>query len=98
MHRYTTPTLTFKLPMDTSELSEVFVTVKQGGEIIEKTLTECETDGAYLKAKLTQAETGELDDHGHCEIQVRAKDYSGNAYASRIFKVPVEKILKEGVI
>lgn len=98
MHRYTTPVLTFKLPMEVSDLSEAFVTISQCDQVIEKTLSDSETDGYYMKVKLSQEETGKLDDHGFCEIQIRAKDFSGNAYASRIFKVDVEKILKEGVI
>ena len=58
MQRGTTPTLSFAIPIDTSLLDAVWVTLSQNDtEIVTKTMSECELDGNIIRAKLTQADT-----------------------------------------
>ena len=46
MYRYTTPTLQFNLPIETSTLEECYVTIKQNeGVLIEKQLAEMTAEG-----------------------------------------------------
>lgn len=102
MHNYTTPTLVFKIPISTDTLKEAYVTMKQKGKLkdieVEKNITEMTLEDKTIKAPLTQEETGLFSPGKMCEIQLRAKDESGNSYASRVFTLPVEAVLKEGVI
>ena len=102
MHNYTTPTLVFKIPIDTSALTEAFVTIKQKGDLkdveVEKDISEMALEDYTLRVSLSQEDTGLFCSGTACEIQLRVKDASGNSYASRIFTLPVEAVLKKGVI
>lgn len=98
MYRLTTPTLAFNLPIETSTLKAVYVTVKQDDYIVEKILSDCTLEEKRLKVSLTQEETEPFEAGKNLEIQLRVKDQNGNAYASRVFCLPCEAVLKEGVI
>lgn len=97
--RGTTPTLNFKLPMAADTLAVAFITFSQQGKVVfEKTLSDCTMAGETLSVQLSQEETLLLDDEYKTTIQIRARDRSGNAPASKIFAVETGKIQKEGVI
>lgn len=99
MKRGTTPQLQFILPFDVSEVQTGFITMVQSGkEIAEKSWDECSKHDKCVIATLNQEETMNLKDGLYAEIQVRVKTKSGLALASDIFKLPVDRILKEGVI
>lgn len=99
MYRYTTPTLQFNLPIETNILDECYVTIKQSeGVLIEKQLAEMTAEDKTLKITLTQEETALLKANEYMYIQLRCKDKNANAYASKIFKIATEQVLKEGVI
>ena len=99
MYRYTTPTLLFNLPIETNTLEECFVTIKQSESVlIEKQLAEMTTEEKTLKITLTQEETALLKANEYMYVQLRCKDANANAYASKIFKIATEQVLKEGVI
>ena len=98
MIRYTTPTLVFNVPLDTSILEEVYVTLKQGKTILEKKYNQCLYNGKQITVCLSQAETAEFKPNREIYIQLRCKDENGNAYASQIFRTEMESVIKEGVI
>lgn len=99
MIRGTTPTLEFKLPFDTGQLSCAWVTIStDGAVVIDKPLHECGCAGNVLTLKLTQEDTLKLQCDSIAEIQIRAKTLGGEAIASKIIRVGVERILKDGVI
>ena len=99
MYRYTTPTLQFDLPIETKALEECYVTIKQSeGVLIEKQLAEMTAEDKTLKVTLTQEETALLKANEYMYVQLRCKDSNANAYASKIFKIAAEQVLKEGVI
>lgn len=99
MKRGTTPQLKFILPFKVEEVETGFITLVQFGETIaEKSWAECAKEDTAVVATLTQEETLKLKDNFYTEIQVRVKTVGGLALASDIFKLPVDKILKEGVI
>lgn len=98
MYRYTTPTLQFKLPVKADRFQKIFVTITQGDNLIEKDINDLQQEDNIVKAFLTQDETGLLESGSNCYIQLRAKDFQGNSFASRVFQVPVDRILKEGAI
>lgn len=99
MYRGTTPTLSFKLPFDTSDLSAAWVTLAQDGRvIIDKPMSDCVLEGNVLAVTLTQEETLKLTAENRTEVQIRVKTTDGIAMASTIWRVETEKILKDEVI
>lgn len=102
MHKGTTPTLQIKVNgIDVSELTSIFLTLKQGKIEITKTENDIsivsEGDENRLDVPLTQTETLSLGD-GIVNIQLRAMTEYDKAIASNIKSVPIEHILKEGII
>lgn len=98
MRRGTTPTNTFTVDLDLTLAQVLYITYKQGGRtVIEKKLEDVTITAETLTVTLTQADTLKLRD-GSVDIQIRARLIDGSAPASQIMTVPVEAILKEGVI
>lgn len=99
MIRGTTPRLEFTIPFDTSHLAEAFVTLSQNREVIvDKALEECVCDATKLSVQLRQEDTLKLACDCKTEIQIRARTLSGDVFASDIFVVDTDRILKDGVI
>lgn len=99
MRRGTTPTQTFKSPIDLTDAVVVEFTYRQDGKnIITKTKQDMEITDEEVRIRLEQIDTLAFSTIGQVEIQCRAKFADGTAVASNIIKVPVCKILKEGVI
>lgn len=99
MIRGTTPTLSFELPSEIAEVSELWITVLQNSTVmINKTLAECELNGNLLTVRLTQEETLKLQGDCTAKIQLRVRTASGDAMASEIMENHVYPILKGGVI
>ena len=101
MIRGTTPTLQFTLPFDTSLIAEMYVTIAQDGKtVMEKALSDCSCSGTSVSLVLTQEDTLGLQQqpHSRAEIQLRVRTTAGEALASDIMRVHVDRILKEGVI
>lgn len=98
MIRGTTPTLGFVFPFDLNTLKEIHVAFAQRKLLIDKVIVnDGNLEGTTLQVPLTQDETLSLS-AGVVRIQVRAKHVNGNVVASGILEVPVEAILKDGVI
>lgn len=99
MRRGTTPTHIFKVPIDLTEAAEIYITYKQDGEIkLEKNIGDMTITAEDITVELSQTETLAFSTIGEVEIQCRARFPDGSAVASCIKKIPVCKILKEGVI
>ena len=99
MRRGTTPTHTFTLPFDCSEITKLHIAYAQDDEVlVEKTLSDCECDGNVLTVTLAEEETLLFDCKKRCaEIQLRVAR-GVKKLASDIFKVPIDRILKEGCL
>ena len=99
MIRGTTPRLEFTLPFETGNLDAAWVTIAQNKkEIINKELAACKCEGCKLSVDLTQEDTLKLDCSCKAELQVRVKTRDGEALASEIIRVDVDRILKDGAI
>lgn len=111
MRRGTTPTNRFITNLDLRDAKEAYMSYAQDEEVIfEKTLedmvikeinVECgdEDITKYLIAiKLTQEDTLALSTDMPVEIQCRPIFPDGTVPPCKIIRVPVERILKEGVI
>ena len=95
MFRGTTPTFTFTLQFDTSEIDDAFATFAQSGTIvIDKGLSDMEKDGRKLRVKLSQEETLRLKGNSGVEIQLAVR-IGSNVMRSKIMTTTVNRILKE---
>lgn len=97
MYRYTTPTIVLRLPISTDIIEEAYYTLKQDDVIVEKTLESMTKEDNELRVWLSQEDTGKFH-FGAVTMQLRIRDVNGNAYASQKQQMPVETVLKEGVI
>ena len=99
MRRGTTPTVTFNLPFEVSEIKNVEVYFAQDGEnLVTKEMADCTLDGKTLAVTLTQAETLSLDTDEKLEMQARFVFKDGSVDATDIIKSKVKEILKDGEI
>ena len=99
MRRGTTPTLQITVTGLTDiEAQNLYLTLRQGQTTIEKTEADVSIDGEVITATLTQEETLSLVAKVDVALQLRVLSTNNTAYASNIVTVPVEAILKEGVI
>ena len=98
MIRGTTPTHIFELPFDTDLIDKVKVIYAQDDEIIvTKEQTACECAANVVSVKLTQEETLKFDCRKSVQIQMRVLTKDGDALASEIKLVDVEKCLESKV-
>ncbi len=97
--RGTTPTYFFKLPFDSSELSNCEIYFSQGDDLIlTKSLSDCVAEGNILTVTLSQAETLQFDDEEKIRLQLRFLYHDGSVEATGIVKGKVGEILKDGEI
>ena len=98
MYRGTTPTMVLTIDgISEIDINKLYLSLRQFGNTIEKTLEDVELKGNVLYCTLTQEETLSLFE-GKVELQVRIKSKSNVAYATNKIQVDVQDILKEGVI
>lgn len=97
--RGTTPVHTFLVDLDLTSAEVIYVTYKQGRNIlIEKEKDDLDVTAESLSFKLTQEDTLALKTAEVCEMQIRARFPDGTAVDSNIMKAHVGRILKDGVI
>lgn len=99
MRRGTTPTLKIKVKgIAITQLKTVYITIRQGQKELTKTNNDIEIeDGNVISVFLSQEDTLKFFG-GHVDIQLRAVTCNGVAVASDIKRIPIGRILKEGVI
>ena len=100
MYRGTTPTLTFRLPIDTGSITVLSIAVAQGRQVkIEKTLSDVHLDGNVISCTLTEDETLSLPAGASVEAKIQLRVGVGEQrMASQIFTVPVKRILRDGAL
>jgi hypothetical protein len=99
MKRGTTPTHIYTLPLEVNTLSSVSITYRQaGGTILTKKGEDLSMNGITIRVKLTQEETLSFSCAQPVEIQVRALTAGGDALASKIMRVSVERCLDGEVL
>lgn len=97
MYRGTNPIIRLQVELDTSLIEDVYVTFSQDNVNIEKTFEDCTISEGVIAVNLTQDETLSLK-VGIVQVQARIKLSDETLLATEIFNIPVQKILKEGVI
>lgn len=99
MIRGTTQTLTFNLSETIDDIKALYITFNQNGKtVLEKTLNDVFVEGKHIVLPLKQEDTLAFLALKTVLIQLRIRDIDGNAYASKILKLYVDEILKDGVI
>ena len=99
MYRGTTPTISLTVNgLSELQIHSAYLTIKQGGKVIEKIADDITIDGDSLKATLSQTETLGFEAGLNVSIQLRVLTKSSTAYATKVLKVPVEEVLKDGEI
>lgn len=98
MRKGTTPTLTFRLPYEVEQLSDIKVTISQGGTTLEKRLDDFKASDTTVYVTLTQDETFLFDDDSVADVQLRAVSTHGEALASKVFRVFIARCLDKEVL
>lgn len=99
MIRGTTPTHTFKLPFDASQVKEAMVIYAQNDvEVFHKDTFDCTLNGKEISTTLTQDETFMLSHHSNVQIQLRVLTVDDVALASNVQVVSVQKCLNDEVM
>lgn len=97
--RGTTPTITFNLPFDVSEIRNCEVYFAQNDELlVTKEIEDCVLDGRTLSVTLSQEDTLAFDDDAKLEMQIRFVFTNGTVDATQIVKGKIGRILKDGEI
>lgn len=99
MRRGTTPTLKIKVKgIEVDRLKSIYITIRQGQKEVTKTVDDIGIEGENLLSVPLAQEDTLIFMSGHVDIQLRAVTDNGVAVASNIKRMPMERILKEGVI
>ena len=97
--RGTTPTHRFNTDIDLTQAEVLYVTYKQGSEIVlEKEKADIDIESDHIEFKLTQEDTLKFNSKGTVSIQIRARFADGTAVASNIISSGAKEILKDGEI
>ena len=99
MRQGTTPTHTFMMPFETSNISKVQIVYAQDDEeVLRKETDECNFDGRNVSVTLTQEETFLFDIKKNVQIQIRVLTEAADALASNIMSLSVHRCLDDGVL
>lgn len=93
MVRGTTPTIKYRVKLDTSTITECVISFKQADvEMLQKTYDDVEFSTEMVSVKLTQEET--LGFHaGKLMTQIKVKTQDGTVYGSRMLEMKVYEAL-----
>ena len=96
--RGTTPTHTFRVPIDLTSAAVLKVYYKQGYEVlVEKEKPDLVVTPSTITVQLTQEETLRFAD-GQIKMQIRARMPNGKAVKSRVKTTSADELLKNEVI
>ena len=99
MFKYTTPILTFEFPYLDNNCSEVFITFTQAKKIVlDMDKNKISFGDGTCSVELTQEQTGMFTGGIPIVAQIRVLLVNGTATASNIISIPIESVLKSGVI
>ena len=100
MYRGTTPTLTFKLPIQTGQITALSVAIKQDGVLrLDKGLEDVTMDSDTITLTLTEDETLTLRASENMPLRVQLRVGVGDTrMASQVFEMTVDEILRDGAL
>lgn len=101
MIRGTTPTLRFKIPYTDEQIQLGYITFSRKGEVfldIPFTDSRVVIDDGYVYLTFTQEDTLRFNSRTVYAVQLRILLQENIAVASNIITIPIDSILKNGVI
>ena len=100
MRRGTTPTIKIDVKgCNLADFDSVYVTFKQKALSIDKFGDDLDIQNNAISILLSREDTLRFDaSYKYVDVQIRAVNKEGVAIASNIRQIPVEAVLKEGVI
>ena len=99
MIRGTTPTHTFTLPFDVSNISKLKIIYAQNdSQIFCKGIEDCKLNGNTVSVSLTQSETLKFDHKKMVQIQLRVLSGGGDSLVSNVFNTSVGECLDNEVL
>lgn len=99
MRRATTPTHTFTLPFEASEIKALVISYEQCEKIVlEKRKNDVVLSGNTVSLTLKQEETNLFKCHHEIGIQMRVQLQDGNVLASDMATITVERVLNDEVL
>lgn len=102
MFRGSTPTFTFKIPFDVSQIKNLYVSVKQKVDDnviqVDKTIDQCDLQDDTISCKFTQEDTLKFNEYRNASVQLRVLTLDDTSLVSDVFTILVGEVLKEGVI
>ena len=96
--RGTTPTITFKLPFQTSEIEKCEIYFAQEKFLFQKDTEDCSFSGDRMSVRLSQEETLMMKAMFPLKLQIRFVFTNGAVAGTKIVYTSVEALLKEGEI
>jgi len=96
--RGTTPTITFRLPFHTDQISDVEIYFAQKSFLFQKDYEDCSFEENRLSVTLSQEETLMFNEGLSLRLQLRFVFTNGAIGATRIVSTSVVGLLKEGEI
>lgn len=97
--RGTTPTHSFKIPMDTASITRAMIIYAQNGvEVFRKETPDCVMEGNKISVTLTQEDTLKFSDESHVKIQLRILTEDGKAMKTVPKIVDVSECLNDEVL
>ena len=100
LRQWTTPTLT--LTVNGIDLTDCHIEVafQQGNHILvkEDPPVAATESGCVITMTLSQEETGSFTEGGFVDIQIRYIDQNHTANATRKKQIPIESVIRKGVI
>lgn len=99
MIRGTTPTHTFSLPLDASQIKRIKIIYAQGDkQLFCKEADDCVMSGDTIQTTLTQEETFMFDCKNMVQMQIRVLTVDGEAITSDEMYATVNKCLDDEVM
>ena len=99
MKQGTTPTHTFLLPFDTSNIKALEITYAQHDSIlITKRIEDCILEGDVVTVELSQEDTFKFDITTQIQMQLRVLTITNQAYATDILLTSISKSLSKEVL
>lgn len=98
MQRYSTPKININIPVEA--VDELWFTIADlnGTEILTKTIKDIGIEDNHFVVRLSQEDTSKLPEDSYVKIQTRVLYTDGQSFGSRIYKIKVEDVLKDGIM
>ena len=99
MRRGTTPTHNITTELDLTDAEVIFLTYKQNKKkVLDLDKSRMTITSESISVELTQEETLMFNDQLDATAQIRARFSDERAVASNVMIIPINEILKDGVI